>query len=60
MQGESAQPRNGKSIPANILLVDDEPANLLALEAILDPLGERLIRASSGERALQYLEEEEE
>ena len=44
---------------ASILLVDDRPANLLALEAILDPLDQRLVRATSGEEALQKLEEEE-
>jgi len=37
---------------AGILLVDDRPANLLALEAILDPLDQRLVRATSGEEAL--------
>ena len=37
----------------NILLVDDRPENLLALEAILEPLGQRLVRAHSGEEALQ-------
>ena len=31
------------------------PENLLALEAILEPLGQRLVRASSGEAALRYL-----
>src|ERR671922_2375187 len=39
----------------NILLVDDQPANLLTLEAILEPLGENLIRAPSGEEALRML-----
>ena len=39
----------------NILLVDDRPENLLALEAILDPLGQTLVRANSGEEALKHL-----
>jgi PAS domain S-box-containing protein len=40
---------------ANILLVDDRPENLLALEAILEPLGHRLVRASSGQEALRHV-----
>jgi PAS domain S-box-containing protein len=40
---------------ANILLVDDNDENLVALEAILEPLGENLIKASSGEDALRCL-----
>ncbi len=40
---------------ANILLVDDQPSNLLALEAILDGLGQNLVRANSGEDALRRL-----
>ena len=36
-----------------ILLVDDRPENLLALEAILEPLGQSLICAHSGEEALK-------
>jgi CheY-like chemotaxis protein len=39
----------------NILLVDDQPANLLALEAILESLGQNLVRANSGEEALRHL-----
>ena len=37
----------------NILLVDDRPENLLALEAILEPLGQKLVRATSGPEALK-------
>ena len=37
----------------NVLLVDDRPENLLALEAILEPLGQDLIRANSGPEALK-------
>ena len=40
---------------ANILLVDDQPDNLLALEAVLQPLGQRLVRATSGDEALKLL-----
>jgi signal transduction histidine kinase len=36
-----------------ILMVDDRPENLLALEAILEPLGQILISANSGEEALK-------
>ncbi len=39
----------------SILMVDDEPANLLALEGILEPLGQRLVRAQSGMEALRHL-----
>jgi len=40
---------------AKILLVDDHDANLLALEVVLQPLGQELIKARSGEEALQFL-----
>src|SRR6202166_950389 len=42
---------------ASILMVDDRPANLVALEAILEPLGAQLVKASSGEEALKSVEE---
>ncbi len=45
--------------PVSILMVDDEPANLLALEAVLGGLGHRLVRASSGKEALRHLMNEE-
>jgi PAS domain S-box-containing protein len=40
---------------ANVLLVDDRRENLIALEAILQPLGQTLLQASSGEEALRTL-----
>jgi signal transduction histidine kinase/DNA-binding response OmpR family regulator len=39
----------------NILLVDDNPANLLSLETVLEAPDRHLARASSGEEALRYL-----
>ena len=39
----------------NILLVDDQPANLICLETILDGLNYHLVKAESGEEALRQL-----
>ena len=38
-----------------ILIVDDNPANLVALEAVLEPLGEQVVKAGSGREALRHL-----
>jgi len=40
---------------ATLLLVDDRDENLLALEAVLEPLGQPMLRARSGEEALRHL-----
>ena len=55
--GETPAARN--EAPVNILIVDDEPKNLLVLEAILDDPRYRLVRAGSGEQALHALLEHE-
>src|SRR5712671_1865633 len=56
-----AQPRPAADpgLRARILMVDDHQPNLLALEAILAPLGEELVGVTSGEDALRQLLEGE-
>lgn len=44
---------------ANVLLVDDRPENLLAMQTILEGLGQNLVSASSGHEALRFLLVEE-
>jgi CheY-like chemotaxis protein len=44
---------------ANILIVDDRPANLLVLRSMLDELGQRIVTAQSGYEALKQLLERE-
>src|SRR5688572_14541298 len=56
---QSFSPEGGPLPKARILLVDDQPANLLALEVVLDGLGLDLVRAGSGEEALRLLGEGE-
>lgn len=38
-----------------ILMVDDQPAKLLSYEVILQDLGERLVKATTGREALEHL-----
>ena len=52
--GTTLPPSGVESPVCNILIVDDEPSNLLALEAILEPLGQRVIAAASGVEALRH------
>lgn len=40
---------------ANVLLVDDRPENLLAMQTILEDLGQNLVCAASGHEALRFL-----
>ncbi|HKQ69800.1 MAG TPA: response regulator [Polyangiaceae bacterium] len=51
----SGEPKPALQGRAPILTVDDHPANLVALEAVLEPLGLELVRSSSGEDALRQL-----
>ena len=44
-----------KSGQINILLVDDNPANLVSLETILQAPDRNLVRALSGGEALKFL-----
>jgi CheY-like chemotaxis protein len=41
--------------PCSILVVDDDPANVLAIQVALGDLGERALGANSGAKALQFL-----
>jgi len=42
--------------PVTLLAVDDQPANLRLLDAVLSPRGYRVVPASSGEQGLELLE----
>ena len=50
---------SSEHLSASILIVDDVPANLMAMEAVLQPLGQRIVCARSGHEALRALLGEE-
>ena len=58
MANESAatamSPVTAEQDRVKILLVDDKPENLVALEAVLDSLGQDLVKAQSGKEALRH------
>ena len=58
-RGAVAQSEAHTDPVARILLVDDDPAKLVALHSVLEPLGETLIDARSGADALRHLLKED-
>src|SRR5438132_416446 len=54
---ENDRPQKAMVCPTRvkILLVDDQPENLFAAEAVLESLGEDIVRAESGREALRCL-----
>src|SRR6185436_13068193 len=51
-------PGTARAKSAAVLLVDDNPANLLALEAVLSPIGVRTVTALTPKAALAHLQHE--
>jgi signal transduction histidine kinase len=55
-EGFASDPGDGEPpAPADILVVDDDPGNLAAIEAALGDLGRSLVKARSGKEALRAL-----
>src|SRR2546425_4996232 len=42
-------------VPVDVLVVDDDPRKLAALEAVLSDTGENIVKASSGQEAVKWL-----
>ncbi len=51
--------QTGDATHTSVLLVDDQPADLVALERHLEPCALHLVKACSGEEALHHFEDEE-
>ena len=56
---KNARSDGSTDAPVKILLVEDQPGRLLTYRAILEPLGEELVEASSGLDALKRLMEDD-
>lgn len=56
---QPSEPDNGETMThgnkCHILLVDDQPENLLALESVLGRLGQNLVKANSCREALRHI-----
>ncbi|MDB5927190.1 MAG: hypothetical protein JWN13_6126 [Betaproteobacteria bacterium] len=59
MDDTVADVERAESETANILIVDDRPANLLVLRSMLEELGQTIVTAHSGYEALKHLLERE-
>ncbi|PTY05113.1 hybrid sensor histidine kinase/response regulator [Opitutaceae bacterium EW11] len=56
---DASETRAPRSDAINILVVDDAPDKLLALETVLGDLGQNVVKAGSGTEALRHLLREE-
>jgi PAS domain S-box-containing protein len=56
-ESDAAAPRSSIALdePAAVLIVDDRPENIVALEAVLAPLSLDVVSAGSGREALRHL-----
>ncbi len=58
-ESQTGVSRSESLTPVKILLVDDQPENLLSAEAVLESLGEEIVKAESGREALLNLLDDE-